>query len=101
MSHSQDYDAKYVSTARSWDLFVPLLLEDQSRDKVGAACRAVVGVLGLGFSDAGGRKRNVGQSMFMVSELCTGGSLREKVTSQMFSRKVHHFNRGRPRPAHA
>lgn len=53
--------------------------------------RSVVGVLGVGFSEApaGCRDSVVRDSMFMVTELCCGGSLRDKVLQQMIAgRKV-------------
>ena len=41
-------------------------------------------VLGVGFSAAlPGRDAVVQESMFMVTELCSGGTLRDKVLSQM------------------
>ena len=41
-------------------------------------------VLGVGFSAAApGRDAVVRESMFMVTELCLGGTLRDRVLSQM------------------
>lgn len=55
-----------------------------------AGHRSIVGVLGVGFSAAAaGSDSVVKQSIFMVTELCSGGSLREKVLAQMVAgRKV-------------
>lgn len=50
-----------------------------------------MGVLGVGFSQApaGASDSVVRDSIFMVTELCRGGSLREKVLEQMIAgRKV-------------
>lgn len=47
-------------------------------------CRSIVGVLGLGFTAKAQASDSVMQeSIFMVTELCSGGSLREKVLAQM------------------
>ncbi len=53
-------------------------------------CRSIVGVLGLGFTATEGTGSGVERaSMFMVTELCTGGSLRETILAQMIAgRKV-------------
>jgi hypothetical protein len=56
-----------------------------------AGFRSIVGVLGVGFSaaPAGCSDSVVRDSIFMVTELCCGGSLREKVLEQMVAgRKV-------------
>jgi hypothetical protein len=58
---------------------------------VHSAARSIVGVLGVGFSQApaGASDSVVRDSIFMVTELCRGGSLREKVLEQMIAgRKV-------------
>jgi hypothetical protein len=63
-------------------------------DWTAAECRrSIVRVLGVGFSAAApGRDTIIQDSMFMVTELCSGGTLRDKVLSQMAAgRKV-----GRP-----
>lgn len=54
-------------------------------------CRSIVGVLGLGFTATEGSGAGVERaSMFMVTELCTGGSLREMILAQMIAgRKVY------------
>lgn len=69
-------------------------LEDFVREAVLLATlqhRSIVGVLGVGFSEApaGCSDSVVRDSIFMVTELCRGGSLREKVLEQMIAgRKV-------------
>ena len=45
-------------------------------------------VLGVGFRESGGAIAE--ESIFMVTELCNGGSLKEKILKQMLCpRKVH------------
>lgn len=70
-------------------------------------------VLGLGFAAAGDGKHVSPESMFMVAELCRGGSLRDVVRDQMMSFSkvsctwscgtMHHdaqSSRARPRTQH-
>ena len=47
-------------------------------------CRSIVRVLGVGFSAAPpDRDAVVRESIFMVTELCSGGTMRDRVLSQM------------------
>ena len=50
-------------------------------------------VLGVGFMPSGGGSGAIAEeSIFMVTELCNGGCLREKILDQMLrSRKVRAF----------